>query len=156
LLLSAANPKSPFSRRIIAISFFTTCVEHLRLSKEDSLGINTSNYSFWSHHYRIDKVVAEQSAFFLDSERPDIQLSDHNAVLASLNLSAVSILMHQAAIDKEKKANLPEMLIVESESRCAAAAMQVATTLTRGDFLHPKQVSQISTSASSFSASCRT
>jgi len=65
-------------------------------------------------------------------------MSDCNTVLASLNLSAVSILMHQAAIDKAKKANLPKALIVESESRCGAAAMQVATTLTRGDFLYPK------------------
>jgi len=46
LLLSAANLKSPFSRRIIAISLFTICVEHLRLSKEDDLGISTSNCSF--------------------------------------------------------------------------------------------------------------
>jgi hypothetical protein len=117
--------------------------------------MSTSNYSFWSHHYRIDKVVAEQSAVFLDSEKPDIPMSDQNAVLASLNLSAVSILMHQAVINKAKKANLPETLIIGSESRCAAAAIQVATTLTRGDFLHPKKVSQISTSASSSSASCR-
>jgi hypothetical protein len=64
----------------------------------------------------------------------------HNTILASLNLSAVSILMHQSAIDKAKKPNLPETLIVESESRCAAAAMQVATTLAQGDFLHPKTV----------------
>jgi hypothetical protein len=48
--------------------------------------------------------------------------------------------MHQSAIDKAKKPNLPETLIVESESRCAAAAMQVATTLAQGDFLHPKTV----------------
>jgi hypothetical protein len=153
LLLSTANPKSSFPRRIIAISLFTTCVGHLSLSKEDDLGISTSNYSFWSHDYRIDKVVAEQSALFLNSERSDVPMSDYNAVLASPNLSAISILMHQAPIDKATEANLPETLIVESENRCAAVAMQAATTLARGDVLHPKKVSKISTSVS---ASCRT
>ncbi len=106
------------------VSLHCRCLRHFQASYEQDQTDDLS-YGFWLHHYQIDKALADYSTNLLGHLNAQARLDDPLALSLNMNLCAVNISLHEAAIAKAQKGKLPASLIVESENRCTAAAMEI-------------------------------
>lgn len=122
--LSGTGLISPFAGVVLMISLYCRCLKHFQASYEQDQTGDLS-YGFWLYHYQIDKTVADYSTNLLGHLTSQARLDDPLALCLNMNLCAVNICLHQAAIEKAQKGKLPLSLIAESENRCTAAAMEI-------------------------------
>jgi hypothetical protein len=122
--LSGTDLISPFAGVVLMVSLYYRCLKHFQASNEQDQTGDLS-YGFWLHHYAIDKVLSDCSANLLGHIDTQARLKDPLALSLHMNLSAVIISLHEAAIVKAQRGALPTTLINESENRCMAAAMDI-------------------------------
>lgn len=75
-------------------------------------------------------------------------MDDPLALALNMNLAAVNICLHEAAVAKAQRGKLPATLIMESQNRCMAAAMEVAEDIRLSQQLDPSKVRPLSISLS--------
>ncbi|KAL8971656.1 MAG: hypothetical protein Q9183_000945 [Haloplaca sp. 2 TL-2023] len=111
---------SSFTGLVLMVSLYRRCSTHIKLS------LDSEPYSFWEHHYSIDKDIKACIDALIG--QLDVQgfLQDEIALALSLNLSAIDICLHEAALVKADKEGLPRALIAECNNRCGEAAMRIA------------------------------
>lgn len=117
---------SSFTGVVLMVSLYRRCSTHVELSLDNESAGSGSTYSFWEHHYSIDKDVKACGDALMGTEDAQALLQDEIALALSLNLSAIDICLHEAAIVKADKDGLPKALITECNSRCGEAAMRIA------------------------------
>ena len=130
---------SAFAGVVLMVSLYTRCLKHFQASYEqDQTGDLT--YGFWLHHYRLDKTVVDYSANLLGHLTSQARLHDPLALCLNINLCAVNICLHEAALEKAQKGKLPATLVAESENRCTAAAMEIVGDVRLSQQLDSSQV----------------
>ena len=130
---------SAFAGVVLMVSLYTRCDKHFQASYEQDQTGDLS-YGFWLHHYQIDKTVTDYSANLLGHLTSQARLHDPLALCLKMNLCAVNICLHEAAIDKAQKGKLPATLVTESENRCTAAAMEIVGDVRLSQQLDPSKV----------------
>ncbi|KAI4237701.1 MAG: hypothetical protein LQ352_007922 [Teloschistes flavicans] len=124
--LYGSNHLSSFTGLVLMVSLYRRCSIHVKLSLDSDSAGSGSVYSFWEHHYSIDKDVKACGDALIGSKDAQGLLEDEVALALSLNLSAIDICLHEAAIVKADKDGLPKALITECNSRCGEAGMRIA------------------------------
>ena len=122
--LSETRLISVFAGVVLMVSLICRSLKHFEASYEQDQTGDLS-YGFWLHHYQIDKTVADYSTNLLGHLTSEARLDDPIALCLNMHLCAISISLHEAAIDKAQKGNLPKTVVAGSESRCTAAAMEI-------------------------------
>ena len=121
-----------FTGLVLMVSLYRRCLNHIKSSLEtESAG--ASRYSFWEHHYGIDKDLQNCSDALIGKMDPQELLDDDFALALNLNLCAIDICLHEAAIMKAEREGLPKTLSAECSNRCSQAAMRIVegVSLTR-------------------------
>ena len=129
------------------VSMYCRCLRHFQASYEQDLTDDLS-YGFWLHHYQIDSTLTRYSTDLLGHLNTQARLDDPLALSLNMNLAAVNICLHEAAIAKAQRGKLPATLIMESQNRCMATAMEVAEDVRLSQQLDPSKVRSHSTSLS--------
>lgn len=124
--LYGTNYLSSFTGLVLMVSLYRRCSTHVELSLDNESTGSGSVYSFWEHHYSIDKDVKACGDALIGTKDAQALLQDEVALALSLNLSAIDICLHEAAIIKADKDGLPKALITECNSRCGEAGLRIA------------------------------
>ena len=114
---------SSFTGLVLMVSLYRRCSAHVKLS------LDGEPYSFWEHHYSIDKDIKACIDALIGPLDAQGFLQDEITLALSLNLSAIDICLHEAALVKADKDGLPRALIAECHNRCSEAATRIAESV---------------------------
>jgi hypothetical protein len=117
---------STFGGLACVISTYRQCFDHIRLSKQDV------SYVFWDNYYRIDKLVSKCRACFQAQHSEPVSFTPSNPLsfILFMNLAAVEVQLHKAAMDKaENQHPNRNSLATEAETRCLQASADITQAL---------------------------
>ncbi|KAI4127602.1 MAG: hypothetical protein LQ341_006775, partial [Variospora aurantia] len=116
---------SSFTGLVLMVSLCRRCLNHSKLSLESELNTTGPGYCFWEQHYDIDKDLKNCTDAVIGKMDAQALLEDDFALALDINLRAIDIFLHEAAIFRAGKDGLPHGLMTESNSRCSQAAMRI-------------------------------
>lgn len=87
------------------------------------------NSGFWTRHRQIEQILLQTSLGLPEHLRLPAALNDPNVVFANMCIHTSAICLHQAAIFKADKYQLPVSLSNESKVRCVTAASEIASIM---------------------------
>ena len=99
---------SSFTGLVLMVSLYHRCLCHVKSSVESN-STGGSGYGFWEHHYGIDKDLKSCSDALIGTMDVQELLDDEFALALNLNLCAIDICLHEAAIVKADKKNCPKL-----------------------------------------------
>lgn len=114
-----------FTGLVLMVSLYRRCLNHTRPSREAESTAAGPGYSFWEHHYDLDRDLKACTDAINGSMDRQARLNDEFALGLDMNLRAIDISLHEAAIVKADKDGLPKTLVTESNSRCSQAAIRI-------------------------------
>lgn len=115
---------SSFTGLVPMVALYRRCLSHVKSSPENE-STGGIGYSFWEHHYGIDKDLKSCSDSLLGRLDAQELLDDEFALGLNLNLCAIDICLHESAIVRADKDGLPKALITECNNQCSQAAMRI-------------------------------
>lgn len=124
-MLYEAGYISSFTGLVLMASLCRRCLNHSKLSLESELNTTGPGYCFWEQHYDIDKDLKNCTDAVIGKMDAQALLEDDFALALDMNLRAIDIFLHEAAISRAGKDGLPHLLMTESNSRCSQAAMRI-------------------------------
>lgn len=124
-LLYGTDSVTSFTGLVLMVSLYRRCLSHTSASLETESATGGPGYSFWEHHYVIDKDLQECKDALIGNINAQALLNDEFALGLDINLCAIDIFLHEAAAVKADKDGLPKTLVTESNNRCSQAARRI-------------------------------
>lgn len=124
-LLYGTNSVTSFTGLVLMVSLYRRCLSHTKRSLDSDSATAGPGYGFWEHHYEIDKDLQECKDALIGNMDAQALLNDEFALGLDMNLCAVDIFLHEAAVVKADKDGLPRTLVIESNNRCSEAAKRI-------------------------------
>lgn len=87
------------------------------------------NGAFWTRHRQLEQILLQTSLHLPDRLRMPGGRDDTNAVFTNMCIQTSAICLHQAAIFKADKYQLPVTVGNESKIRCVTAAAEIASIM---------------------------
>ena len=87
------------------------------------------NGEFWTRHRMLDNTLLTTSLSLPPSVKLPQGLSDPNAIFCNMSIHTSAICLHQAAIFKAEKYQLPAHIGDDSKRRCMVAAEQITNIM---------------------------
>ncbi|PHH59138.1 hypothetical protein CDD81_3696 [Ophiocordyceps australis] len=142
---------SSFAGTTIMVSLYQRCFEHIQSSQHEA------SHAFWETHYSIDKALAHcrnsvmaqhmnssgsqgttaaagassrHSSRHSSTSAPSDQ--DPISLAIRMNIAAIEVSLHEAALAKVEREKLPPGLAAEAVSKCMAAASEVVSAVQLG------------------------
>ena len=116
---------SPFAGVVYVTHFFGLNLTHLHRpepgQREDDMA-----GKFWTRHRSLDNSLSQTSMLLPDHLRLPAGLRNPNTVFLNFSIHTSTICLHQAAIFKAEKNQLPNRVVQDSRDRCIAAASRIA------------------------------
>ena len=100
------------------------CYEHVWV-----LAADAESNGFWDRHYALVKATVCRTAILHMHLNAKAVAEDSVAFALYVNLCAVDIFLHEAAIDEVEKQELPKLVAAESSKRSTAAAFKIASAV---------------------------
>ena len=119
---------SSFSGVILLATLYGRNLTHLHRPNDDD-NDHDLNGAFWKRHRQLDNIILNVSLSMPAMLRLPTALSDANAIFCNMNIHTAAICLHQAAIFKADKHQLPAQISAESKRRCIVAADQVTNIM---------------------------
>ncbi|CZT51338.1 uncharacterized protein RSE6_12468 [Rhynchosporium secalis] len=110
---------SNFAGIVLMISLARKTYEHGRGQSE----------GYWDRHYRLVRLLNERTSSLSIHLTAKTVQEDIVAFSLYLNLCAIEIYLHEAAIDEVMRENLPKLVADESRKRSGAAAFKIASAV---------------------------
>lgn len=138
--MGAAKLES-FGGIVLTSAMFGRNLLHLHRPSADDKD-NDLNGGFWTRHRQIEQILLQTSLHLPDQLRMPNGRDDPNAVFMNMCIQTSAICLHQAAIFKADKHQLPVSVGNESKIRCVTAAAEIASIM--------RQISHMDLSAVSY------
>ncbi|EXJ77443.1 hypothetical protein A1O3_09669 [Capronia epimyces CBS 606.96] len=123
-----ASSLSSFGGMILMSTLYGRNLTHLhRPSEQDN--DHDLNGAFWKRHRSLDNILLNTSLSLPPHLRLPAGINDPNTVFVNMNIHTATICLHQAAIFKADKNQLPAQISAESKRRCIVAADQVTNIM---------------------------
>ena len=90
---------------------------------------SNADAGFWTRHRAIEKILLNTASNLPDHLRLPSSLPDPNIIFLNMSLHAVAICLHQAAIYRAARQNLPVSASNDSKILCATAAVEIASNM---------------------------
>ena len=119
---------SSFSGVILLSTLYGRNLTHLHRPNDNDAD-HDLNGEFWKRHRNLDNILLNISLAMPSAIRLPNAISDPNAVFCNMNVHTATICLHQAAIFKADKNQLPAQISAESKRRCIVAADQVTNIM---------------------------
>ena len=99
---------------------------------------------FWKRHRNLDTILLHKSLSLPSHLRLPNAIRDPNAIFINMAIHTSTICLHQAAIFKAERHDLPPSVVSQSRDRCTLAATEITNIL--------KLVSHLDTSSVRFAS----
>lgn len=117
---------SSFAANTLMISLYQRYFRHVESS------YNERSQGFWETHYAIDNAVEHCRATLLAPHMNGNSGNDPLAVGLRMNLDSIKINLHETALFRVEKDQLPENLATDANSKCAFAVTDIVRTVQVG------------------------
>ncbi|KAI4184195.1 MAG: hypothetical protein LQ348_004587 [Seirophora lacunosa] len=84
---------------------------------------------FWKRHRQLDNMLLKTSLSLPAHLRLPAGIRNPNCVFMNMCIHTSTICLHQAALFKAEKKNLPASMIMQSSTRCLLAATEITNTM---------------------------
>ncbi|KAE8453812.1 hypothetical protein EG329_009324 [Mollisiaceae sp. DMI_Dod_QoI] len=125
---SGASKLSAFGGVVLMACLFGRNLIHLHRPDPDEKD-NDLNGEFWKRHRNMDNILLNTSLSMPSHLKLPNGLSSPNIIFTNMNIHTSTICLHQAAIYKADKNNLPASISAESKVRCITAANEIASIM---------------------------
>lgn len=119
---------SPLAGVVYVSHFFGLTLTHLHrpeaIDGEDDL-----QGHFWKRHRQIDNVLINTNLSLPSHLRLPAGVRDPNVVFLNFATHAATVCLHQAAVFKAEKNQLPQSVVDQSRTRCILAASEIASVM---------------------------
>lgn len=122
-----ARHLSPIAGIILMACLFGRNLIHLHRPDGDERD-DDLNGSFWRRHRHMDNILLNIALSLPNHFKLPMGINDPNVVFTNMNIHASTICLHQAAIFKAEKHNMPSVTN-DSKNRCINAAAEIATIM---------------------------
>ena len=119
---------SSFGGVILMAHFFGKNLHHLHRPGPDEREGDLQG-EFWKRHRNLDNVLLHKSLALPSYLRLPSAVRDGNAIFINMVIHTSTICLHQAAIFKAERNDLPASLIEQSQTRCTLAATEITNIL---------------------------
>ena len=129
-MLSGAGTSSlsEYGSVVLVSCIFGRNLHHLhRVSAKDR--DHDLNGEFWKRHRALDNIILSTSLSLPGYLRLPEGINDPSIVFTNMCLHTSTICLHQAAIFKAEKNNMPSQIAAESKRRCIIAADQITNIM---------------------------
>ena len=123
-----ATSLSAFAGVIFVTHLFGRNLSHLHRPTGNEAEENLQG-EFWKRHRLLDNLLLNTSLSLPPHLRLPAGVREANTVFLNMSLHTSTICLHQAAIFKAEKNNLPASLIDQSHNRCLLAATEITTVM---------------------------
>lgn len=118
--LAGVSYLTSYAAVTIMVKLARLCFEHVSI-----LSRSASDSGFWDRHYRLVKRINDYTAIFQRYLTAKAVREDALAFSLHLNLCAMHINLHEAAIRKVEEQDLPKLVTAESRKCSTAAAFKI-------------------------------
>ena len=119
------NPEiSSYTGIVLMVALARQCYEHVWV-----LAADAESNGFWDRHYALVKATVCRTAILHMHLNAKAVAEDSVAFALYVNLCAVDIFLHEAAIDEVERQELPKLVAAESSKRSTAAAFKIASAV---------------------------
>ena len=119
---------SSFAGVVYVSHFFGLNLTHLH-RPESNDGEEDLQGAFWKRHRNMDNILLNTSLSLPSHLRLPAGVRNSNVVFLNFAIHAATVCLHQAAIFKAEKNQLPRHVIEQSRARCILAASEIATVM---------------------------
>lgn len=126
---SGASKLTPFGGVVLLAVLFGRNLTHLHRHDSEVDDDGDLNGPFWKRHRQMDNFILNTSLSLPSSLRMPAGLSNPNVVFTNMSIHTSTICLHQAAIFKAEKKQLPAYVSSESKLRCITAANEIASIM---------------------------
>ncbi|KAL7918089.1 fungal-specific transcription factor domain-containing protein [Trichoderma austrokoningii] len=117
---------SSFAANTFMISLYQRYFKHVESSYDET------SQGFWETHYAIDKTIEHYRTTLLTPHMNGDCGKDPLAIGLRMNLNAIKINLHQTALFRVEKDQLPGNLAMDANSKCAFAVADTVKTVQAG------------------------
>ena len=132
---------SSFGGVVLVTHFFGLNLTHLN-RPEANQQEHDINGPFWKRHRTMDKYLLKTDLQHPSYLRLPAGVRNPNIVFLNFALHTSTICLHQAAIFKAEKIQLPPTIVEQSRNRCILAAAEIASVMRLTSHLDVGGVSQ--------------
>ena len=125
---SGASKLSSFASIVLMACLFGRNLIHLHRPDADDRD-HDLNGEFWRRHRNMDNILLNISLSMPPHLKLPNGLSNPNIVFTNMNIHTSAICLHQAAIYKASKKQLPASINSESKMRCLSAANEITAIM---------------------------
>lgn len=122
--LGASLQISSYTGIVLMVALARRSYEHVWV-----LAAGPQNQGFWDSHYALVKIINCRIAMLHMHLNAKAVAEDPVAFTLHVNLYAVDIFLHEAAIDEVEKQGLPKLVAAESIKRSTAAAFKISSAV---------------------------
>ena len=119
---------SSFAGVVLVTHFFGLNLTHLHRPEPDGQDQDMSG-PFWKRHRAMDNDLLKTALQLPSSLRLPSGIRNPNIVFLNFALHTCTICLHQAAISKAEKNQLPRSIVEQSRTRCILAAAEIASVM---------------------------
>lgn len=117
---------SSFAANTLMISLYQRYFRHVESS------YNETSQGFWETHYAIDKAIEHCRTTLLAPHMNGDCGNDPLAIGLRMNLNSIKMNLHETALFRVQKDQLPENLATDANSKCAFAVTDIVKTVQVG------------------------
>lgn len=125
---NGAAKLSGFGSVCLMASLFGRNLNHLHRPNSDNRDHDLDG-EFWKRHRQMDNILLSTSLSMPTHLKLPNGLQNANIVFTNFNIHTSTICLHQAAIYKAGKHNMPSAVSTESKTRCITAASEIASIM---------------------------
>lgn len=119
---------SSFAGVVFIAHFFGKNLHHLHRPGPDEREDDLQG-EYWKRHRSLDNILLQKSLSLPPHLRLPSAIRDCSAIFINMAIHTSTITLHQAAIFKAEKNDLPATLIEQSQTRCTLAATEITNIL---------------------------
>jgi hypothetical protein len=125
---AGASKLSAFGSVVLMACLFGRNLIHLHRPDGDEKD-HDLNGEFWKRHRNMDNILLNTSLSMPSHLKLPNGMASPNIIFTNMNIHTSTICLHQAAIYKADKNNLPASISSESKVRCITAANEIASIM---------------------------
>ncbi|KAK5999102.1 Depudecin biosynthesis cluster-specific transcription activator DEP6-like protein [Cladobotryum mycophilum] len=122
-------PTSPFAATVIMITLHRRCADHLKASSTQA------SYNFGDIQFAITKAIDHCRYTLLSAHMTGANRSEQLSLVMRINLDAVEIILHDAALVRIENGQWPANVPTNSAAKCMMAATDIVTAIQMGQSL---------------------
>ena len=129
LALTPATHITSYSGLVLMATLSRQCMQHVMQSTAAESDSPPFRSGFWDHHYALSQAINDRMTVLQAHLSTKASRADPAAFSLLVNLCALDLYLHEAAIAQADRQDLTPSVVAESRRRCSVNALKIASTI---------------------------